>query len=1242
MKFSKLLVLGAMLLTGGTAMATIVDGVRQAPEVATTQFAEGSSENYYYLYNTSAKMFYTQGNTWGTRACVGPYASAIKIYFAASAAGDGSYNLGNYTNVRSTTSYSWRFSSAEGKGHALYADQGTGWGRPNWSITATEGNIFRIVNTTPYFAEDETDPGVTLYMGYDVNVAQDFYNAWAEFKDDNRRYPVSDNLAEGEGHHIDWALVAPADYEAMADAWQKYDKSVELKAVLDEAKAASVNVADEEAIYLNEASTVEQMDQAIADVKEKIKNAAASAATPTNPADMTTLIQSADCASKNGWKGTDFALGSGAAEHYNKNYDTYQVVKAIPQGVYMLGVQGYYRAGNTEAEFKNQNDPTKRHAKLYAVAGNDTVYQPLTSNFKYEGNPVGVNGETTYTDPVTSITYTVPNTMASGAAYFARGDYKNSLYFGVPGDTAKIGLVKTERIDADWTLWDNWTLKYLGNTAEAYTFWVNEAKKGMTDYATALQGTIFTQKYLDTYNTAIANATATDYDSAIAALNAIKAAADSLEKNVDLWKEYQMIVDSAAVVMNDESLMETYRDAVTLLFYYYGEWTATPNDYDNAALEAKIAEFVKAIEDAVKHPSGERDMTESLLKNADFSKGKEGWIGFNTVASQKWNDSQTLNMPTTGGATNTCAEAFSSPDFDLYQVVENAPVGVYEISVQGFYRYGRGDNAWNWYQAQEAPEVKPGGSPVFVYLNAKATPFANVFGEPVTEGYYKGVNSNAEVYVKDGQEFPDGMISASIAFADGMYTQKAYGLVAKAGDVMRIGVKGNSTQTNDHDCWVIFDNFKLVWKGYQAEIIKPVLEEEIAKAKTRANEIMGKSAYENLTAAIKAAEEALTGGDGETMFNALSGLFDVDAEVTASIRAFADLANLLVTFGEEIATAKDVKGESDPDVQAAIALQGQIEGNLGNHTIAESDIEGLIAQINEMITKLRIRNADSATDDNPVDFTSVINNPGYNVNAEGWSGTTPGHDAAAGVAEFYNKTFDFYQDIAGLPAGTYRVAVSAFYRPNWAPSDYERRDSTEYSMAFLYAVGNGQTSSKAITRLSSVVMSDVSGEEKKVNDAVTTFSGFDNGERLIIVAVDTLDAENKIYRYNMLGDNTTAARTLFDAGHFGGDKVTGDGNVVTVKVGEDGKLRIGLKNEVKVGTDWTCFSDWQLWYFGNESTKEVNDDPSGITEVNAEGNAARVEFFTLDGRRAAASQKGILIQKMIFTDGSVMVRKVRK
>jgi len=154
MKLSKLLVLSALWLTAGSAMATIVDGVRQAPEVSSTAFTTGSQNEVYYLYNTSAKLFFTQGNTWGTRGCVGPYASAVKMYFSGDDT-DG-YVINNYVCIRST-SYSWKVASAEAASGAVYCDQSASWGRPKWTVEFGTGNEFRLINTSLITVSEDRD-----------------------------------------------------------------------------------------------------------------------------------------------------------------------------------------------------------------------------------------------------------------------------------------------------------------------------------------------------------------------------------------------------------------------------------------------------------------------------------------------------------------------------------------------------------------------------------------------------------------------------------------------------------------------------------------------------------------------------------------------------------------------------------------------------------------------------------------------------------------------------------------------------------------------------------------------------------------------------------------------------------------------------------------------------------------------------------------------------------------------------
>lgn len=137
-----------------------------------------------------------------------------------------------------------------------------------------------------------------------------------------------------------------------------------------------------------------------------------------------------------------------------------------------------------------------------------------------------------------------------------------------------------------------------------------------------------------------------------------------------------------------------------------------------------------------------------------------------------------------------------------------------------------------------------------------------------------------------------------------------------------------------------------------------------------------------------------------------------------------------------------------------------------------------------MIIKLAIpAEAANASDDNPVDMTQLIKTPtfddGLGANSvAGWEGTEGynfGNDdtqKAALAIEFYSKTFDINQTIKGLPNGTYKVAVSAFYRFGSVADDYAayKADPSVAGNAFVYAVTGGDSIKAPVCLLASGAM----------------------------------------------------------------------------------------------------------------------------------------------------------------------------
>jgi hypothetical protein len=98
-------------------------------------------------------------------------------------------------------------------------------------------------------------------------------------------------------------------------------------------------------------------------------------------------------------------------------------------------------------------------------------------------------------------------------------------------------------------------------------------------------------------------------------------------------------------------------------------------------------------------------------------------------------------------------------------------------------------------------------------------------------------------------------------------------------------------------------------------------------------------------------------------------------------------------------------------------------------------------------------------------------------------------------------------------------------------------------------------------------------------------------------------------------------------------------NKAIVKVNADGILTVGIKKAEQKGNSWVVLDNFKLTYFGKNSSQTVSPDLTGIEAVN--GETAKVEYFTLDGRKATKAHKGIMIQKVTLSNGATLIQKIR-
>jgi hypothetical protein len=1026
--------------------------------------------------------------------------------------------------------------------------------------------------------------------------AEGKYLGWRGSDADTRLYFV-DPAAEGAG--VDWAFVTEENYNAWVEAWtpmkDQFNAAAGLLTWIKTAEEKSIDVSDEKAIYANEDATVEALNAAVESIQAKIKNQLAGGATVDNPADMTASVNNPGFADgkKTGWNGTDPGFGEGAAEFYEKNYDFYQTLKGMPNGVYGVSVQAFYRTSWADVSYKDWQNKTAVAAKVYAKSGADSLNTALfnawefavegdinnfTPNGAWKGSVLGERN--VVNDPPLYI----PDDMKAASYLFSLdpNNYKQTAYVAVDNGELTFGLKKNDsNPNGNWTLFDNFTLSYFGTAPEAYQMALEKGMPAKTEYSTAK----VSEQYIGAYNEAYTK-TASDKATFSAAVKAVADANDSIAKNTKLWADLQAKRDEAyALSVNTDYKIydhawyigdyleagtdENDEQVLPMGVNDYLKAEAKTGDYDlsNKQLEDIIAtlnSLIEALNNEVKEGLKPGTDVTKFLTNPDFEDGKNGWTVVNNGGG---------NVAHGGNNDNHCFEAWHSTNFDVYQEVSNLPVGLYKLEVNGFVRYLDGDDAIS--KASEAPE-DPG---IYLYMNDSKTNLVNMMTCPLPKTFYDAVNGATYLTQNEENCFPNNMIAASAAFAAGNYLQETVCMVAEPNTVTRIGVKG----TPEAKFWPIFDNFKLTYLGNGVDIVKPQLEDMLAEAKKNESVVTTKTAKTALTNEIAAAEALLAGEDGDAMLEAIDKLQKAINDVTdgkAVCEKFAEFIEDYMQFANSI------------DATEALQLGGTILENLNACAYDAEDIEAKKLELREMRLKIQLPADYAQGSAQGADLTAFIQTPGFSMlkdgvetnSNEGWLGTAgsfgPSDQMSNLCLEFYNKVFDMYQDLAGvgsvvLPHGYYSLQVNAFNRPS------------DSNPAYLYAVAGKDTL-------------DV---------------------KTIMLQSEGFDAEGGESAPN----NVSSAKACFDEGRY----------LNTLKFKFEGDtLRIGVKHPVNAGTDWVIMDNFKLFFYGNDNT--------GVETVINIGKPAKVQYFTLDGRQVSVARKGLFIRKTTMDNGTVVVRKIQK
>ena len=165
-----------------------------------------------------------------------------------------------------------------------------------------------------------------------------------------------------------------------------------------------------------------------------------------------------------GWEGTEPGFQTfGNAEFYSKSYDLHQTLPDMPQGTYMLRVQGYQRSlDSNEKTLTNYLNGTLKESEGYLYANREQTPLALVARDAQTTNAIGGKQYT-----ISGKSYWMPSSMSEANTYFNNGKYWNNLTVNhlTRGDMT-IGLRSSVGSGGSWTCFDNFELYFQGEPGD--------------------------------------------------------------------------------------------------------------------------------------------------------------------------------------------------------------------------------------------------------------------------------------------------------------------------------------------------------------------------------------------------------------------------------------------------------------------------------------------------------------------------------------------------------------------------------------------------------------------------------------------------------------------------------------------------------------------------------------------------------------------------------------------------------
>ena len=1225
----------------------------------------------FYLYNKDADAFFVDGNSWATQASIGTI--GIPVWFTQNE--DGSYLFHDWSRRENK----WLLLFIDNES-SMFVDRNQ---QANyfWDIVDMGDKVYRfhgadanpLYNFTSYpncymgYYFSDANESTALNAHLDVTEELDgeaYYVDWWLISEADYKAMEPKLLAYDAAKALEPVIEEGEDFmEINLDGIKAvYNNTNSTAAELDSVRAALTAAIDFVQYIWEVESNYPQVDVQTAknllksgkfseaDVKAAREavylaarkydvDAILAGASEEEPADGTELLQnpSFDAGNIDGWtvnyiQGTNVTnLGYQGASYTNGEVTVNQFIEAWANSNFNKDPKGKRTLGNGSVYQLVKGLPAGKYKfECDAIASRQD-----------ESNQALEKGAYLYAKAADNIFREEIHTNNNAPEHF------ECVFVSVGGDI-EFGFM-TENTTVNWICADNFKLWYYGEVQE-------------DPYKVILDGKIadYERQYPDIEDVAANQAIKDDYAATLEAAkeceenftemdSLLATKVDALAKSVADYKRLESMLDdllARAEAFEDNNdfpkLFGKLADYHMKLVEYYDDRIA-----DEVLIDSVQATISKIIVDEITENLRPGVELTPLIFNPAFDTNFDSWSttgarpAFGGKGGQGPNDLGDVKTITESG----CAEVFHAA-FDMFQIVRNMPKGSFKLTAQAFERYdGANDGDArhpNFVDYWEQNPVKGNdlGHNAVLYANTYEKKLPNILAYATPEPLYTRYQYDEEGNIKindDGTEakewysdsdqssvtnggfVPNSMDGANFHFTSSpdAYLAEVNFNVKEDGDSIRVGLKIATNRS-----WIIFDNFRLFYNGNDASAYKDAIDKLLADLNTvftGDNVVMyGKDAEAKVNAAKEALNAAVASNDGDVCAAALDQGYEALEYAKTSINDYNALDEAYSNLGASIEEYSETAPASI--LAKANELFDSIEKALSAQDKTNAEVEYMIDRAKYYAAAFLVPDTEGASVDNPIDLTEMIVNADFETDndhvSEGWSGSGFGRGGqTANGAERYQMGFDTYQDLAGLPAGYYVAYVQAFYRHGNSTDDYAKFTGEQESdkEAYFYVTTSNGTEEMPIAYTSSGAVPSgtdwVSGNTSSVGSGYVipnSMLSFDVWSQQEATEATPLD------KYTKKSEDSE-----FGAAYYN--------HLLPFQLGDDGKVRIGVKKDGNIGSDWFICDNFRLFYIGTEGPDPAIDSAIKGVELDNNTIVAAKGIYNLAGQKLAAPVKGFNI-----------------